>query len=82
MPLLQLIFTFFLTLIFIWLVFLFSWYVALPLLVIWAIFGGVRLLYAKIQALRYRRASNGCTIHRTESKAHTTIIDADYTEVP
>ena len=82
MPVLQLIFNFFLFLIFIWLVFLLSWYVALPLLIVWVLFGGARWLYLKIQGIRYRRMSNGCIIHRTTRTNHTTIIDADYTEVP
>ena len=82
MPVLHFIFAFFVTLAFIWLVFLLSWYVALPLLIICAVFGGFRWLFAKIQAMRYRRMANGCTIHRTQTDTHTTIIDADYTEVP
>jgi len=82
MPVLQLIFNFFLFLIFIWLVFLLSWYVALPLLIVFLLFGGARWLYFKLQCLRYRRMSNGCTIQRTARTEHTTIIDADYTEVP
>ena len=81
MPILRLIFGFFITLIFIWFVFLLSWYVALPLLIVWAVFGGARWLYAQIQNIRYRRGANGCTIHKT-STTHTTIIDADYTELP
>ena len=81
MSVIRFIFGFFLTLIFIWFVFLLSWYVALPLLIIWAVFGGARWLYAKIQSLRYRREANGCTIHPTKT-THTTIIDADYTELP
>ena len=81
MPILNLIFNLFLTLIFVWLVFLLSWYVALPLLAVWALFGGARWCYGKNQSLRYKKATNGCTLHRTNAKSHTTIIDADYTEV-
>ena len=82
MPLLRLISTLFITLIFVWLLFLLSWYVFLPLLILWIIWGGGRWLYLKIQAWRYRRMANGCTIHRTTHHTHTTIIDADYTELP
>jgi len=81
MPVLRLIYTFFLTLVFIWLVFLLSWYVALPLLIVCILFGSARWIYAKIQGIRYRRMANGCTIHQTPSNTHTTIIDADYTEI-
>ena len=84
MPVLHLIFGIFLTICFLWLVFLFSWYVALPLLFIWAIWGFARWLYARILSLRYRSAANGCTLHQTGAPkhTHTTIIDAEYTEVP
>jgi len=82
MPLLHLIFMLFIIFTFVWLMFLLSWYVALPLLILGALFGGIRWLYLKIQNWRYRRMANGCTIHRTTATTHTTIIDADYTELP
>ena len=82
MPIFRFIYTFVLTLIFIWFVFLLSWYVALPLLIVCLIFLGARWIYAQVQKARYRHLANGCTIHQTHSNTHTTIIDADYTEVP
>ena len=82
MSVLHLIFGILLTICFLWLFFLFSWYIALPLLIIWAIWNAGRWLYLKVQSVRFQRASNGCTIHRTTTKQHTTIIDAEYTEVP
>jgi len=82
MPLLQLIFSILVTVCFLWMVFLLSWYIALPLLVIWAVFGGARWIYGKIQEMRYQRAANGCTIRRTTRSDPTdTVIDADYTEI-
>ncbi|MDY6407969.1 MAG: hypothetical protein SPL08_04650 [Pseudomonadota bacterium] len=84
MPLLHLIFMILLGACFLWAVLILSWYVAIPLLIVWIVWGGARLIYAKILSWRYRSATNGCQIHKSEHQntLHTTIIDADYTELP
>ena len=82
MPVLHLILSAILTTCFLILVFVLSWYIALPLLIIWALWGLVRLVRDRILIYRFRRESNGCTIHPTNERVtNTTIIDADYTEI-
>ena len=82
MPILHLILSVLITTCFLVLVFVLSWYIALPLLIIWALWGIARLIRDRILAYRFRRESNGCTIHPTKERVqNTTIIDADYTEI-
>ena len=82
MPVLHLILSALAMICFLFLVFILSWYIALPLLIIWAFWGFVRLIRDRVQLFRCRRESNGCTIHPTDKQpASTTIIDADYTEI-
>ena len=82
MPIFYLMLSAILTTCFVVFVFMLSWYIALPLLIIWAIWGLVRLVRDRLLAYRFRRESNGCTIHPTQERVtNTTIIDADYTEI-
>jgi len=82
MPIIQLFFSTVLLILFLWLVFLLSWYVALPLLLIFVVIGAFRWLYLKVLQYRYQRAANGCTIRQDHStKPQPTIIDVDYTEI-
>ena len=83
MPILQMFLTLIMLIVFITVIFLIAWYVAIPLLLVWAVFGGIRWLRDWIVAQRELRAANGCSIKRshTKTKAKTTVIDVDYTEV-
>ena len=82
MPIFHLILSAILTTCFVVFVFMLSWYIALPLLIIWAVWGLVRLVHDRLLDYRFRRESNGCTIHPTKERVQgTTIIDADYTEI-
>ena len=82
MPIIHLILSAILTTCFLILVFVLSWYIALPLLIIWALWGLIRFIRDRIWTFRLRRESNGCTFHPTNNpKESTTIIDADYTEI-
>ena len=82
MPVFHLILSAFITICFLLLVFVLSCYIALPLLIIWALWGLVRLIHDRIQFFRFRHESNGCTIRPTDKQsASTTVIDADYTEI-
>ena len=82
MPFIHLILSIFITACFVVLVFLLSWYIALPLLIIWVLGTFIRWVRLQIQARRFRRESNGCTLHPTDEHAPAaTIIDADYTEI-
>ena len=82
MPYIHLLFSGFILLLFLGAVFVLSWYIALPLLLVWAVWGTCRWCYLKIQQYRYRRAANGCTIrHKPATKPQATVIDVDYTEI-
>lgn len=84
MPIFQLLFTGIVLFSFLLALFIMAWYVALPLLLIWGILGGVRWLKEQWEAYRLYREANGCTIRRTTPKPHrsdTTVIDVDYTEI-
>jgi len=82
MPLIQILFSAIITTLFLIFVFLLSWYIALPLLVIWAFWGLARFIRDRIQLYRLGRSSNGCTFRQTSGHdSKTTIIDADYTEI-
>ena len=83
MPLLQMFLTIIMLIAFITVVFMIAWYIAVPLFIIWAVFGGIRWLRDWIVTQREMRAANGCFIKRshTKTKAKATVIDVDYTEV-
>ena len=82
MPIIHLILSAFLTTCFLILVFVLSWYIALPLLIVWALWGLIRLVHNRILFYRFRRDANGCTFHPTNKhETTTTVIDADYTEI-
>ena len=83
MPLLQVLISAILGIIFIVFVFLLSWYIALPLLIIWFIGSVFRVIFLKIKSYRLKKEQNGCSIHQTHrhKKSTSTVIDVDYTEV-
>ena len=65
-------------------IFILAWYVALPLLLLWGLLGGIRWLKDQWYTYHLYRDANGCTIRKTPVRRHKTedaIIDVDYTEV-
>ena len=84
MPILQMFFAGIILFAFLMAFFLLAWYIALPLLLVWAVLGGIRWLKDQWDSYQIYRESNGCSIRRSSSKStqsKTTIIDVDYTEI-
>ena len=82
MPLIHLILTAFIALLFLGAVFILSWYIALPLIIVWAVWGSCRWIRDQFISYRLKREANGCTIRRTQNRPRqTTVIDVDYTEI-
>jgi len=84
LPIIQILFTGVILFAFLMVLFVLAWYIALPLLLILALLGGVRWLKEQWDAYRLYRESNGCTIRRASPgrrQSDTTVIDVDYTEI-
>lgn len=83
MPIVQFIITFFTLIAFLLLAFVLAWYIAIPLLILWAVSGGIRWLQLQWQHYRDIKQSNGCTIRRVRPRTNRSpVIDVDYTEIP
>ena len=85
MPIIQLVFSLILLGTFLFVLLFVACYVAIPLLLLWFLWTGGRVLTAWIQGLRAERQANGCRLRPTpffhRRHRQTTVIDVDYREV-
>ena len=60
-----------------------SWYVFVPLLIVWLIVSWFKLIRAWIRSYLDKRDLNGCEINIMDDQGvpNETIIDVDYTEI-
>jgi len=82
-PLFQIIISFIIFISFFLALLIIAWYIAIPLVIIWLIFGGLKWIQMRLLTYRQNRQANGCMMRRTRKpfREKATVIDVDYTEL-